>query len=212
MKPRSSSVVMGRSGVTVVSLMRSLPSNNLLLASRSASRSRRFDRLDDVDVAGATADVALDRLADLVLRRLRVGVEQVLGAHQDSGGAVAALERVMRPERLLQGVQLAVARKALHGLELRPVGLDREHHAGLDRVPVQQDRARAAVAGVAADMRPRQLEVVTQEVDEQAPRFDVALVLDSVDDDGDELARNRLHYSSPAAWTTARTASTSARW
>src|SRR5262245_1804938 len=39
---------------------------------------RLLDRLDDVDVAGAPADVALDRLADLRLARGGVRIEQVL--------------------------------------------------------------------------------------------------------------------------------------
>ena len=57
-----------------------------------------------------------------------------------------------------------------------PVGLDGEQHAALHRLAVQVDRAGAAVAGVAADVRAGQLEVVAEEVDEQPPRVDVALV------------------------------------
>src|SRR4051812_10941148 len=55
----------------------------------------RLHGLHDVHVAGAAADVALDRLADLVLARLRVRAQQRGGAHQHPRRAVAALERGM---------------------------------------------------------------------------------------------------------------------
>ena len=53
----------------------------------------RLHRLDDVPVAGAAADVALDRAADLVVGRLRVLLQQGGRAHQHPRRAVAALER-----------------------------------------------------------------------------------------------------------------------
>ena len=42
--------------------------------------------------------------------------------------------------------------------------------------PSYDDRAGAAVAGVAADVRAGQVEVVAEEVDEQPPGLDLALV------------------------------------
>src|SRR5581483_1246533 len=64
--------------------------------------------LDDVDVPGAAADVALDRTADLLLARLRRVREQVGRADQHPRRAVPALEGVVLRERLLQRVELAV--------------------------------------------------------------------------------------------------------
>src|SRR5688500_10455546 len=75
------------------------------------SRVRAHDRLDDVHVAGAAADVALDCRPRLLLGRLRVLLEQRRRAHQHPRRAVAALERVMGRERLLQLAQLAVRRR-----------------------------------------------------------------------------------------------------
>jgi hypothetical protein len=85
---------------------------------------------------------------------------------------------VVLGERLLERVQLAVGREALDGLDRRAVGLDGEHHAALHERAVHDHRARAAVAGVAADVRAGQVEVVADEVDEQPPRLDLALVRD----------------------------------
>ena len=80
-------------------------------ARRARGRRRVERRLHDVLVAGAAAEVAGERLADLGLRRRRV-VAQVRGQrHQDAGRAEAALQRVARAEGLLQRVQAgAVAR------------------------------------------------------------------------------------------------------
>src|SRR5215204_4561797 len=168
---------------------------------------RLFDRLDDVHVPGTAADVPLDCLPNLVLAGARVGVEQVFRGHQHARRAVAALQRVGLTERLLERMQLAVAGETLNRLDRRPVGLDRKHHAALDGVAVVEDGTRAAVARVAADVCPGQIEVVADEVDEQPPRRDLALVQVAVDVDLDRLVFHPLLL----AWSTARSASTSAR-
>src|SRR3954462_7827731 len=79
---------------------------------RHARRLRRFaadvalgdvaHRAHDVVVAGAAAEVALEPVADLFLARVRVAPEEVGGGHDHAGRAVAALERVVVPERLLE--------------------------------------------------------------------------------------------------------------
>src|ERR687893_2843156 len=65
-------------------------------------------RADDVLVAGAAAEVALDALADLVLARVGVVVHQVDRGHDHPGGAEPALQAVHLVERLLHRVQFAV--------------------------------------------------------------------------------------------------------
>ena len=68
------------------------------------------------------------------------------------------------------GGQLAVvAGQVLDRADVRAVGLDGEHHAALDGLAVELDGAGAAVAGVAADVRAREVEIVADEVHEQAP-------------------------------------------
>src|SRR5207253_5218940 len=69
---------------------------------------------------------------------------------------------------------------------------------------VDDHRARAALAGVAADVAARQVEVVAQEMDEELTRLDVALIRRPVDGDRDVHQR-------AAASCAARVASTSAR-
>ena len=126
-------------------------------------------RLDDVLVAGAAAQVAGQRPADVLLGGVGVLVEQGLGGHHHARGAEPALQAVLLPEALLQRVQLAGAGQALHRADLVPVGLDGEHGAGLDRAAVHQHRARAAVGGVAAHVRAGQPQSPADQVGEQQP-------------------------------------------
>src|SRR5438552_4831693 len=63
---------------------------------------RQLDRLEDLDVAGAAAEITRQRLADLRARRPRPLVEERLRGAEDPGGAVAALRGTELGERLLQ--------------------------------------------------------------------------------------------------------------
>src|SRR5207244_3642103 len=110
--------------------------------------------IDDVLIAGAPAEISGDALADLALRRLRVIGQQVDGRHDHPGRAVAALETVLFPEALLHRVQLAVAREPFDGRDGAAVGLHREHRARFRAPAVDEHRARAALARVAADVSP----------------------------------------------------------
>src|SRR5687768_10420883 len=73
------------------------------LAAEQLRRPQR--RLDDVLVAGAAAQVARQRLADLALGRAGVLLEIRLDRQQEARRAEAALEAVALPERLLDRVE-----------------------------------------------------------------------------------------------------------
>ncbi len=119
----------------------------------------------------------------------------------------------MLVERLLERRELTVAGEPFDRRDLRPVGLNRQQHAALHGLAVDVHRARAAVARVAADVRSRQAEVVAEEVDEKPPGRYLALDLLAVHLDRDGAARHRRAHDflRSAAWSTARTAETSAR-
>src|SRR5919206_425984 len=75
---------------------------------------RRVDGLDDVLVAGAAADVALEPAPDLRLGQpVAVRAEKLDAGHDHPRGAEAALERVALPEGLLERMQLAAPRETL---------------------------------------------------------------------------------------------------
>src|SRR6266571_7442677 len=87
------------------------------------------DRLHDVHVAGAAAEVPRDRLAYLELRGLGVRREEGDGGHHHSGSAEAALQAVLLMEAFLDRMELAVLLEALDRGDRRLIGLDREHRA-----------------------------------------------------------------------------------
>src|SRR3954447_4071833 len=168
---------------------------------------RPADRLDDVLVARAAADAAGDRRADLLLRRVRVLVQQPARGHQHARGAEAALERVLLVEALLHGVELAVGLERLDRADLVALAHRREDRAGLDRLAVHEHDAGAAVGGVTAPVGAVELGVLADVVDEQAARLDVVGDVLAVEADGDvhesarSVARRRARWvRTPARW------------
>ena len=89
--------------------------------------------------------------------------EEVGRGDQDARRAEAALQRVMTAERLLQ----RPPRQALDRAHVAAVGLHGEHQARAHGDAVELDGARAADAVLAADVRARQAELVSQEVAQQ---------------------------------------------
>src|SRR5438093_8386964 len=72
---------------------------------------RPLDRLHDVVVAGAAAQIAFQLVPDELLRRLRIALQHLVGRHDHPGGAEAALQPVLLPEPHLDRVQLAILRQ-----------------------------------------------------------------------------------------------------
>jgi len=154
-------------------------------AEQGRARLRRAPHgADDVLVSGAPAQVALEPFPDLLVARVGVAAQQVSRGHDHPWGAVAALERVLGVERLLQRVPLPVGH-ALDRGDRRAVGLHREDGAAFHRFAVQVDRARAAVGRVASDGGTDQAEPVPQVVHQQQAGLHVVDIGDPVDRDGD---------------------------
>ncbi len=139
-------------------------------AREAARRGRRgggeLDRVDHLHVAGAAAEVAEQRVRDLVPRRLRMLVQQRLGLHHDAGRAEAALRRPCGHEALAPAPTLLLG-EALVGddvLALEPARLLR---AGDDCASVDQHRARTAGAlGRAAVLDRPHTEVVAEQLEQ----------------------------------------------
>ena len=133
---------------------------------------RQLDRVDDLRVARAAAEVAGERLADVGLGGLRVAREQVVARDDQARGAEAALDRAGVDERLLDRVQLARRREPLDGHDLAALGLRGQHEAGADQRAVEVDRAGAALALLARVLGARQAEPLAQRVEQAlaAPR------------------------------------------
>src|ERR1700744_1163737 len=136
-------------------------------------RGRPEDRLHDVLVAGAAAQVAGDRPPHVFLGRVGVAVEQLLGRHHHARRAEPALQPVLLPEPFLDRVQLAGRSQALHRGDLAPVDLHRQHRAGLDGPAVDQHCAGPAVGRVAAAVGAGQPGAPADQVGQQQPGLDL---------------------------------------
>ena len=121
--------------------------------------------------------------------RVRVLAQERLHRHQEAGRAEPALKRVRLVERTLERMQVAVRRREpLDRPERAAVRLDREHQAGPDGLAVELDGAGAAHALLAADLRASEPGAVPDEVRQERPRLDIALVRRAVDLDADPQA------------------------
>ncbi len=143
------------------------------------------DRVDVVVVAGAAADVAGHRGPCLFGSGVRRGVQERLCAHQLTRRAVATLRRIVGDEFPLE----RIVQQAFNGLNGAAIGPQRQLAARIDRFAVEQDRARAALAAVAANLGARQLEMVAQRLDERPSIFDQERALRSVHGQRDGGAR-----------------------
>src|SRR5579872_2170608 len=120
-------------------------------------------RREDRAVARAAADVALEAVADLLLGAQLAGVAQALERQQQAGRAVAALQRRVAHEGVLELRELGGLREALDGQHRASARLDGEVGARAHRPAVDQHRARAADLDVAGALRAGQSEPLAQE-------------------------------------------------
>src|SRR4051812_567491 len=164
-----------------------------LLPSRGAGRGVRgvLDGVHDVLIAGAAAEIARDALANLVLARLRVIGKEIRGAHDHPRRTEAALQAVLLPESCLQRMQLAASCQALDRDHSGAVSLNGEHRARFNGAVFDQHGTRAALARVAADVRPGQVQLLAEEVHQQRARLDVRLAHLTVNSQRD-LCHERL--------------------
>src|SRR5690606_1970868 len=100
-------------------------------------------------VSRAAAEVAGERLADLLARGRWVALEQRVGGHENAGRAEAALRGAVLAEGGLERVRLAGAREAFDGGDIPALGLPDGGQAGEYGLSVEEDGAGATVALVA---------------------------------------------------------------
>jgi hypothetical protein len=97
------------------------------------------------------------------------------------------------PERRLHRVKLVVPGKPLDGCYVRAIGLTDKHGAGFYGAAVNMYGARAALAGVAPNVGTRKPEVISEEMNQQRPIFNVGGHRFAVDRQADFSG----HYSHP---------------
>ena len=102
----------------------------------------------------------------------RLALQHADRQHQEARRAEAALQRVMVDECLLHRVQLVRPCASPSTVRMcAALGLHGEHQAGAHRLAVDQHRAGAAHAVLAADMRAGEAAIVADGVGQRAPRL-----------------------------------------
>ena len=122
-------------------------------SSAATCRRRIQHRVDDLAIAGAAAEHAAQRVLDLVFASAADCVRSsAVAGDQHARRADAALRRAMREEGGLQRRQACRWPSPSTVRTARPAHLADRDQAGADRLAVEQHRAGAAIAGVAADL------------------------------------------------------------
>ena len=130
-----------------------------------------FDGVEDLGVAGAPAQVADQRVPDLLAGRAAGPADQVERGQDHAGGAEAALRGAAAQEALLQRVHgLAGAHQPAQRGHLAARGLHGQGQAAVHRLAVQQHGAGAADALAAAVADVGQAELVVQHVEQGVRR------------------------------------------
>ena len=103
-------------------------------------------------------------LADALAVGLGFVKQQILRREQHAGRTEATLQRVAITKRSLEIGDLAAIGQSLDGLDGRAMRLRRQHQAGTNDIAIDANRAGAAHTMLAADMSPRQLQMLAQEI------------------------------------------------
>src|SRR5690348_5076403 len=136
-------------------------------------------------------------MANFGLAGIRIFMQESGGGENHSRRAETALQAVLFPKRFLNRMQRATAHggmagrccgavrlrasgKAFDGGDVRAVGLDGEHGAGLHSFAVEENGARTADAGFAADMRAGEAQRVAEIMNKEEAGLDGAFVVLSV--------------------------------
>ena len=111
------------------------------------------NRVNDVLIPGAPAEISLEPGADPFFARLRFALKQLQRAHDHARGAESALQRVMLTKRRQQGMLTVTGlAQGLDCVNRRTVRLDGQDRACLHGAAVEVHGARAALGGIASDV------------------------------------------------------------
>src|SRR5262245_26064251 len=122
---------------TVHALARSRCTASGTLSRRNPLRVQRggvLDRLDDVHIAGATADVSAQCFADVRIGMMPVAPQQPGRLHDEARRAIAALRAELLVEAALHRGKTAVAGERFDGVDAAALDGRREREAGEPRL------------------------------------------------------------------------------
>src|SRR5258706_15291602 len=123
--------------------------------------------LDDPVVRAAAAQVLVERLAHLFFTRLLVRGKQRGGSHGNAAHAIAALRGLLGDQRLLHGMELAIAAQTFDSGDLLALDRPDRQVARGDGTAVDQYEAGTAKTAAPAQPAADEPEVVPQHIEER---------------------------------------------
>src|SRR6266700_1116782 len=166
-------------------------------AARAARRNRARYRAHDAYIAGAAAQIAAHRHPYLPLAEGFGAQHEIARADQHPRSAVAALQGVLARKRRTQLPYDVVVGETFDRRDARTLARNCIDDARTRGLAVDQDRASAAHAVLAAEVRPSQVLLLAQKIGEVGPRLDRSSHASAIDGE-----RKRLHDAN--AWRKAR--------
>ena len=133
------------------------------------------DRLDDIVIAGAAADIALQLLTNRpIVEIVALAANQIDRGHDHPRRAIAALQAVILAERFLHRMKRPVRRgETFDGKDIGALELQREHGARFHRLAVDENHAGPALRGVAAHMGAGQAQIFAKQLHQKGARVDI---------------------------------------
>jgi len=122
---------------------------------------------DDILISSASANIAIQAMADLLIGGMRVAAQQVHYSDNHARGAETTLQTVLLPEGILHGMQIAVGGDAFNRGNAAAISLYCQDGAGFNCDTIHQHGARTALTGITTHVRTRQSDDFAQEMREQ---------------------------------------------
>src|ERR1041384_1630384 len=123
-----------------------------------------LDRINDLHIAGASAQIARDCFFYLIARRISVLVQQRMRGDQHARRADTALRASTLEKRLLKRIEAAVTSETFDGKNCRAVHLANRYETGVDDFAVDDHRASAALSFTATFFRSSQAQVFAKHI------------------------------------------------
>jgi hypothetical protein len=139
------------------------------------------DSLPYFHVARATTDISRKRVIYLCVGRPGMRRQKVDGRHDEPRCAIAALDGSLPDERLLDGVERAPVRKALDRRDFFSLRAGGKEKAGVDGFSINEDGTGTALSFQAILLCAREVEVISQHVQQGGGGIDVQRMSMTVD-------------------------------
>jgi len=139
-----------------------------------------FNRLHDLLIATAAAEISGQIIANLLFRGFWIFVEQCFRRENETRCAIAALKSTELHKRFLKRMQRFCSAQSFDGHDFTTVNVRRQYRARAHGFTGDEQRASAANLDVAAELGARETKLIANHIEESHSRLDFEILLDAV--------------------------------